>query len=64
VNKLFMAGHRLSSGGVWASLVEAGGFSCPVACEILVPRPRIKPASPALEDEFLTTGLPGKSPDF
>ena len=64
VNRLFIAGHLLSSCGVWASLVAAGGFSCLVACGILVPRPGIKPASPALEDEFLTTGLSGKSPDF
>ena len=29
---------------------------------ILAPRPRIKPAPPALEDKVSTTGLPGKSP--
>ena len=31
------------------------------ACGILAPRPRIKPAPPALEGEVLTTGPPGKS---
>ena len=30
-------------------------------CGILVPRPGIEPAPPALEDEVLTTGPPGKS---
>ena len=35
--------------------------SCPMACEILVPRPGIKPTSSALEGGFLTTGEPGKS---
>ena len=29
------------------------------ACGILVPQPGIKPSSPALEDELLTTGPPG-----
>ena len=29
----------------------ARGFSCPVACGILVPRPGIEPAFPALEGE-------------
>ena len=32
-----------------------------IACGILVPRSGIKPASPALEGRFLTTGPPGKS---
>ena len=31
------------------------------ACGILVPRPGIKPAPPALEGEVLTTEPPGKS---
>ena len=31
------------------------------ACEILAPRPGIEPATPALEGEVLTTGLPGNS---
>ena len=43
------------------SLVVAYGLSCPATCGILVPRPWIKPASPALEGGFLTTGPPGKS---
>ena len=33
-----------------------------LACEILVPQPGIKPASPALEGKFLITGPPGMSP--
>jgi len=37
------------------------GLSCPAACGILVPYPGVKPASPALEVRFLTTGPPGKS---
>ena len=32
------------------------GFSSPAVCEILVPRPGIELASPALQDGFLTTG--------
>ena len=35
--------------------------SCCAACGILVPRPGIDPASPALEGRFLTAGPPGKS---
>ena len=31
------------------------------ACGILAPKPGIKPRSPAMESEFLATGLPGKS---
>ena len=31
------------------------------ACGILAPRPGIAPATPALEGETLSTGLPGKS---
>ena len=31
------------------------------SCEILVPQPRIKPTSPALEGEVLATGSPIKS---
>ena len=42
------------------SLVVAQGFSCPGAYGILVPGPGMKPASPALEGGFLTTGPPGK----
>ena len=36
------------------------GFICSVACVILVSQPEIRPASPALQGEFLTTGPPGK----
>ena len=35
-------------------------LSCPAACGILVPRPGIEPASPALKGGFFTTGPPGK----
>ena len=53
--------------GAWAlegdgSVVVAGGPSCPVTCGVVVPRPGIKPLSPALEGGFLITGLLGKSP--
>ena len=44
-----------------SSVVVARGLSCPKACGILVPRPGIEPASPALEGGFFTTGPPGKS---
>ena len=40
---------------------ELNGLSCPEASGILVPRPGIKPESPALEGGFLTTEPPGKS---
>ena len=62
--------HRLpSSCGVQAlkhmgSVVAAHGLICPAACGILVPRPGIEPASPALEGGFLTTGPPGKSLNY
>ena len=39
----------------------SAGLSCREACEILVPQPGIKPASPALEGRFFTTEPPGKS---
>ena len=46
----------------WLSSCRAAHrLSCPKACGILVPRPGIKPASPALAGGFLTTGPPGKS---
>ena len=38
-------------------------FFVHTACGILAPRPGMEPAPPALEDEVLTTGLPGKSHD-
>ena len=44
-------------------LVATCGLSCPAACGILVPQPGIEAESPALEGSFLTTGLPGKSPE-
>ena len=34
------------------------------ACGILAPQLGIKPAPPALEGKVLTTGLPGKSPQY
>ena len=45
------------------SLVIAHGLSCLVARGILVTRPEIEPASPALEGIFLTTGSAEKSQD-
>ena len=42
-----------------SSVVVAHGFSFPTARGILVPRPGIKPASPALEGGFFTTGRQG-----
>ena len=49
-------------GGGWVrvclcrALVVAHRLSCPEACEISVPQPRIEPTAPALEDGFLATG--------
>ena len=43
------------------SLVVARRLSCPVACMTLISWPGIEPLSPALEDEFLSIGSPGKS---
>ena len=37
-------------------------LSCPITCGILVSWPGIEPASSPLEDGFLTTGPPWKSP--
>ena len=61
-----VATRGLSSCGARAlervgSVVAVRGLSCPAACRILVPQPGIEPASPALQDGFLTTGPPGKS---
>ena len=39
-------------------------LSFSVACGILVPQPGIKPAFPALQGRFLTTGPPAKSLQF
>ena len=44
------------------SVVAALGLCFSEACGILVPWPRIKPLTPALQGRFLTTGRPGKSP--
>ena len=43
-------------------VVTGPGLSCSTACGILVPQLGIKPASPALQGRFLTTGPLGKSP--
>ena len=61
-----VASGLLTRCGTWGlghagSVVVSHGFSCPVACGILVPQPGIKPTSPPLEGKFLTTGPPGKS---
>ena len=42
-------------------LVVALELSCPLACVILIPRPGIKAASPALQGQFLATGSPRES---
>ena len=47
--------------GTWALSLRHAGLSGPMACGILVPRPGIESASPALEGGFFTTGPPGKS---
>ena len=46
--------------GARASVVVAHRLNCSTACGIL-PGPGIKPVSPVLASEFLTTGLPVKS---
>ena len=61
-----VAVRGLSICGTWVperagSVVAARRLSCPTACGILVPRPGIEPASPALEGRLLTTAPPGKS---
>ena len=61
-----VAARGLSSCGTWTpehagSVVAVHRLSCPTACGILVPRPGIEHASPALEGGFFTTGSPGKS---
>ena len=40
--------------------VGALGLTCSTICGILVPQQGIKPLSPALQGEFLTTGPPSK----
>ena len=47
---------------VQASIVAAHGLSCPVACGVLVPGPRIEAMSLALADGSLVPRAPGKSP--
>ena len=61
--QLWLVGFSLQSmrSRVWASLGSVSGLSCPVACEILVPQPGIKPSPLALEGRFLTSGPPEKS---
>ena len=63
-------------GGTWdlryimqdISLLHTGSavvvcrISCPTACGILVPGPRVEPAPLVLQSKFLTTGPPEKSP--
>ena len=49
---------------LWLSVVMVCGFSCPAACGILVPWSEMEPGSPALQSGFLSTGPPGKTPDF
>ena len=63
---LQLQGTGFSCCRAWAlghvdSIVAANGLSCPSACGILVSQQVIKPASPALDGRFLTTGQPGKS---
>ena len=43
------------------SVLVIHGLSSPAVCEILVPRPGIELASPALQDGFLTLGPRVKS---
>ena len=50
--------------GTWHLLLwtaQTPAVVCPTAGRILVPQPRIEPASSALQGRFLTTGPPGKS---
>ena len=44
-----------------SSLAAMRGFSWPMACGNLLPRPGSKPVAPVLEGGFLTTGTPGES---
>ena len=59
-SQLWYAGPSLRHSGFQ---VVGHRLSCPAACWILVPRPGIKPTSPALQGRFLTTGSPGKFPN-
>ena len=53
--------HRVFIMALWLLSSCGMGWVAPLACGILVPRPGVKPESPALEYGFLTTGPPGKS---
>ena len=57
---LFIWLHQVTPEHI-GSVVVALRFSCPATWGILVPGPGIKPTSPALQVEFLTTWPPGKS---
>ena len=62
----FVVVHRFSGSGVWAfehvgSVLAALRLSCSEAYGILLPQSGIKPASPALQGGFLTTGPSGTS---
>ena len=62
-HKILVAAHGLFiavCGGFF--LVATLTLSCPMAYEILVPRPGMEPLSPALEGGVLTTELLGTSP--
>ena len=59
---LFCCGAQLQS--VQAQQLQREGLVAPWHVGSYILRPEIKPASPALEDGFLTTGPPGKSPDL
>ena len=48
--------------GARAPVIVAHGLSCSMACGD-IPRPGIKPVSPALQGTFITSGPPGK-PDI
>ena len=58
----FVAAHGLLCNYCCELSSRTCGLCGPVACRILVSRPGIEPAPPALAGRFLTTGLPGKSP--
>ena len=53
--------HHVKTFIAVCGLSSCGPVTCSTACGILIPRPGIEPTSPALQDRFLTTGLPGKT---
>ena len=59
VHRIFPVAYRLSRCGTRAQLLH--GMWDLIAGGILVPPLGIEPASPALQEGFLTTGPPGKS---